>query len=180
MIFFKRRKIKLTDVKSENLSTLCDPLLHKDLGVLDGSGVKNALFLSSINDTECQLEYNFNYIIRAILLSWLLGFTLAFGNFINDFMRTWEANEEIFLKLAKYAKEDFGEYFYLNENIPEHQKKYGYIAHDDSISFFKYLHIRYSKDGFYGEKNARKDLILDGSFFLFFFNDECHFNLFFI
>ncbi|MBD2779526.1 hypothetical protein [Xenorhabdus szentirmaii] len=84
---------------------------------------------------------------------------------MNNYVKTWHANKEAYLEGVGYARKDHGEYFYLNPKLPEYQKKYEYIAHDKSISFFKYWHIRYSKDIFYSKERTRESLIIDGGFF---------------
>ncbi|CDH20488.1 conserved hypothetical protein [Xenorhabdus bovienii str. kraussei Quebec] len=101
------------------------------------------------------------------MLSSLSGFLLGFCFFINDFVNTWKVNEGFYLRAVTYAKRDYGEEFYLNPNIPDYVEKYKYIADAKSIYFAQYFHIRYMDNDFYEKSRVRKNLLLDGGFFLF-------------
>ncbi|MDE9564557.1 hypothetical protein KKI93_10900 [Xenorhabdus bovienii] len=155
------------DTRISRLSTVCDPFLDEDIGMLDKEKIKTEGFIELINNKKCEIRYGRSNYREKILLSSLSGFLLGFCFFINDFVNTWKVNEGFYLRAVTYAKRDYGEEFYLNPNIPDYVEKYKYIADAKSISFAQYFHIRYMDNDFYEKSRVRKNLLLDGGFFLF-------------
>ncbi|AOM41378.1 hypothetical protein [Xenorhabdus hominickii] len=155
------------DTRINRLSTECDPFLDEDIGMLDKEKIKTEGFIELIDDKKCKIRYGRSNYRENILLSSLAGFLLGFCFFINDFVNTWKVNEGFYLRAVTYAKRDYGEEFYLNPNIPDYVEKYKYIADAKSISFSQYFHIRYMDNDFYEKSRVRKNLLLDGGFFLF-------------
>ncbi|MDE9481544.1 hypothetical protein [Xenorhabdus bovienii] len=155
------------DTRISRLSTVCDPFLDEDIGILDKEKIKTEGFIELINNKKCEIRYGRSNYREKILLSSLSGFLLGFCFFINDFVNTWKVNEGFYLRAVTYAKRDYGEEFYLNPNIPDYVEKYKYIADAKSISFAQYFHIRYMDNDFYEKSRVRKNLLLDGGFFLF-------------
>ncbi|PHM30312.1 hypothetical protein [Xenorhabdus innexi] len=154
-------------IRISKLSTVCDPLLHEDIGRLDKGKIKSHGFIDFIDDKKCEIRYGRNNYREKILLASLAGFILGFYFFIDDYITSWNANEKFYLRAVTYAKRDYGEEFYLNPKAPDYVKKYKYISDANSISWSQYFHIRYTDSGFYSKSSTRKDLLLDGGFFLF-------------
>ncbi|PHM44501.1 hypothetical protein [Xenorhabdus miraniensis] len=158
--------IKNHTLETENFSELCSDTINKKFEKINNKKARKIACLESINNTECRLINSLNLMRRFFMYLYFIGSLIGMGTFINHYLKVWNASETSYIEGASYAKEDYGEYFYLNPNLPEYQKKYEYIAHDKSISLLKYWHIRYSKDGFYSEERARYFLMTDAGFFL--------------
>ncbi|WP_338804693.1 hypothetical protein WDV76_05180 [Xenorhabdus griffiniae] len=155
------------DVKISRLSTVCDPFLDEDIGMLDKEQIKTEGFIDLIDDKKCEIRYGSSNYREKILLASLAGFLLGFCFFIDDYMTSWKANEKLNLRIVSNIKDKYGEDFYLNPKLPSYYKAYEYIANADNISFPQYFHMRYTDSGFYAKSSVRKDLLLDGGFFLF-------------
>ncbi|MBD2786640.1 hypothetical protein ID858_18060, partial [Xenorhabdus sp. DI] len=158
---------KNNGIKLARMSTVCDPFLDEDIGMLDKGQIKAEGFIDFIDDKKCEIKYGESNYRAKILLASLAGFVLGFCFFINDVINTWKVNEGFYLRAVTYAKRDYGEEFYLNPNLPNYVKKYKYIADAKSISWSQYFYIRYTDSGFYEKSRVRKNLFLDGGFFLF-------------
>ncbi|MCP9268618.1 hypothetical protein M5U04_11055 [Xenorhabdus sp. XENO-1] len=165
-IFKKIFRVKT--LPTEPLSTFGDPVLEGKLILLDNKTVKRAGFLDAINSKECHFRHNLIRARKEAIVPVMIGFMLGFGFFINDFFNTWKASEKTFLWSVQNAKKRYGEQFFLNFESSEHTKSLRVITNDKEVSLLKYLYIRYSKDSYYGEERARRYLIIDASFGLFF------------
>ncbi|MDC9606267.1 hypothetical protein [Xenorhabdus griffiniae] len=154
-------------IRLSRLSAVCDPFLDEDIGILDKEQIKTEGFIDLIDDKKCEIRYGSSNYREKILLASLAGFLLGFCFFIDDFINTWKVNEGFYLRAVNYAKRDYGDKFYLNPNRPDYVEKYKYIADAKNISFSQYFHIRYMDNGFYEKSRVRKNLLLDGGFFLF-------------
>ncbi|MDC9587819.1 hypothetical protein PSI23_00420 [Xenorhabdus sp. XENO-10] len=155
------------NARINRLSIVCDPFLDEDIGILDKEQIKTEGSIELIDDKKCGIRYGRSNYREKILLASLAGFLLGLCFFINDFVNTWKVNEGFYLRAVTYAKRDYGEEFYLNTNLPDYVEKYKYISDAKSISFTQYFHIRYADNGFYEKSRVRKNLLLDGGFFLF-------------
>ncbi|MCG3471864.1 hypothetical protein L7750_16150 [Xenorhabdus bovienii] len=170
-ILIKKIFKKIFRVKTpptEPLSTFGDPVLEEKLILLDNKTVKRAGFLDAINSKECHFRHNLIRVRKEVIIPVFVGFMLGFCFFINNFVKVWKANEEDYLWFLKDAKESYGEQFYLNPNAPAYTKSLQIISDDKKVSLLEYLYIKYYKDSFYGEERARRYLIIDASFGLFF------------
>ncbi|PHM40016.1 hypothetical protein Xmau_02200 [Xenorhabdus mauleonii] len=157
--------IKKNIIETDAFSEVCPNVINEKLEKINKRDAKKIACLEIINDTECHFFNSLNTMRKFYLYLYFIASVIALGLFLNHYVKTWRAVEKSSLEGVFYAKKDHGEYFYLNPKLPEYQKKYEYIAHDNSISLLKYWHIRYSKDGFYGEEWAREFLLIDGGFF---------------
>ncbi|WP_038198310.1 hypothetical protein, partial [Xenorhabdus bovienii] len=170
-ILIKKIFKKIFRVKApptEPLFTFGDPVLEQKLILLDNKTVKRAGFLDAINSKECHFRHNLIRARKEVIVPLMIGFMLGLGFFINDFVKGWKANEEDLLWSVQNAKKRYGEQFYLNPNAPAYTKSLRVISDDKKISLTEYLYISYSKDSYYGEEMARRYLIIDASFGLFF------------
>ncbi|MDE9535118.1 hypothetical protein KKI91_10350 [Xenorhabdus bovienii] len=170
-ILIKKIFKKIFRVKApptEPLSTFGDPVLEEKLILLDNKTVKRAGFLDTINSKECHFRHNLIRARKEVIVPVMIGFMLGLGFFINDFVKGWKANERNFLWSVQSAKKYYGEQFNLNPNAPAYTKSLRVITNDKEVSLLKYLYIRYSKDSYYGEERARRYLVIDASFGLFF------------
>ncbi|PHM73497.1 hypothetical protein [Xenorhabdus kozodoii] len=164
----KKTKVKVNhNAKISRLSTVCDPFLDEDIGMLDKGQIKTEGFIDFINDKKCEIRFGRSHYREKILLASLAGFLLGFYFFIDDYITSWKANENLNLRIVSNIKDKYGEDFYLNPKLPDYYKPYEYIADAKSISFPQYFHILYTDSGFYDKSSVRKDLLLDGGFFLF-------------
>ncbi|MBD2798484.1 hypothetical protein ID856_18635, partial [Xenorhabdus sp. 18] len=153
-------------IKLARMSTVCDPFLDEDIGLLDKGQIKAEGFIDFIDDKKCEIKYGESNYRAKILLASLAGFVLGLCFFIDDYITSWNANEKFYLRTVSGIKDRYGEYFYLNPKLPDYHKTYEYLADAESISFPQYFHIRYTDSGFYSKSSVRKDLLLDGGFFL--------------
>ncbi|MCC8366871.1 hypothetical protein J8V57_11335 [Xenorhabdus sp. PB61.4] len=157
------------DEKINRLSTVCDPFLDEDIGILDSKGqIKEEGFINLIDDEKCEIRFGSINHGEKILLFSLIGFLLGFCFFINNVINTWKVNEYFHLMTVSILKEKYGENFYMNPKVPDDDKIYAYIADAQSISWSQYFYIRYMDNGFYEKSRVRENLLLDGGFFLFF------------
>ncbi|MCG3463134.1 hypothetical protein L7G72_15035 [Xenorhabdus bovienii] len=161
---------KDNEIKLARLSTVCDPLLKEDIGILDKEQIENEKAIESINGKNCVIINEINGHRVSIIIPVLIGFLLGFGFFINDFINTWKGNEKGYFRMVEYAKRIYGNEFYLNSKLSEDLKPYKYIADSKTISLPEYFHIRYMDNGFYEKSTVRGYLLLDGGFFLLFFS----------
>ncbi|MBD1229572.1 hypothetical protein [Xenorhabdus griffiniae] len=159
---------KTNEIKVSRLSTLCDPLLKEDIGILNKEQIENEGAIELINDKNCIIINEINSHRKSIIIPVLIGFLLGFVLFINDFIKTWEGNEKGYFRMVNYAKKIYGDDFYLNPKLPDNLRPYKYIADSKSISLLEYFYIRYMDNGFYEKSTVRGYLLLDGGFFLFF------------
>ncbi|MDX7987406.1 hypothetical protein FE392_08695, partial [Xenorhabdus sp. 12] len=157
-----------TNVNVNRLSTVCDPSLDENIGILDKNQIKSEDFIGLINDKKCEIRFGKSNFHEIVLFSSLIGFLLGFCFFIDSVVNTWKVNEKAHLRIISYAKRDYGEEFYLNPSLPDYLKNYKYLSDAESISWPQYFHIRYTDSGFYSKSRVRKNLFLDGGFFLFF------------
>ncbi|MDE9460626.1 hypothetical protein [Xenorhabdus bovienii] len=154
--------------KISRLSTLCDPLLKEDIGLLDKEKIENERSIELISSKNCVIINEINNHRIHIIVPVLIGFLLGFCFFTKDFINAWEGNEEAYLDTVEYAKKVYGDEFYLNSKLPDHLKPYKYIADSKTISLPEYFYIRYMDNGFYKKSTVRGYLLLDGGFFLIF------------
>ncbi|MGJ0626365.1 hypothetical protein [Xenorhabdus bovienii] len=159
---------KDNEIKLARLSTVCDPLLKEDIGILDKEQMENEGAVELINDENCVIINETNNYRNNIIIPALIGFLLGFCFFINDYVKAWKGNEKFHLGMVNIAKKRYGDEFYLNPKLPEDLKPYKYIADLKTISLPEYFYIRYTDSGFYEKSKARNDLLLDGGFFLIF------------
>ncbi|MDE9542154.1 hypothetical protein [Xenorhabdus bovienii] len=159
---------KTNEIRVSRLSTVCDPLLKEDIGILDKEQLENEGVVELINNKNCVIINETNIHRNNIIIPLLLGFLLGFCFFVSDYINEWKGNEKGYLRTLKYAKKYYGENFYLNSKIPEYMKAYEYISDAESVSLLQYFHIRYTDSGFYKKSTVRYDLLLEGGFFLFF------------
>ncbi|MDE9499084.1 hypothetical protein KKJ22_14950 [Xenorhabdus bovienii] len=170
-ILIKKIFKKIFRVKApptEPLSTFGAPVLEEKLILLDNKTVKRAGFLDTINSKECHFRHNLIRARKEIIIPVFVGFMLGFSFFINDNIKAWNASEKTILLLLKSAKENYGEQFYLNSEASASTKLLKIVSNDKKVSLMEYLYISYSKDSIYGEERARRSLILDAGFGLFF------------
>ncbi|MDC9606328.1 hypothetical protein [Xenorhabdus griffiniae] len=153
---------------TEPLSTFGDPVLAEKLILLDNKTVKRAGFLDTINSKECHFRHNLIRARKEAIIPVMIGFMLGFGLFINDFVKGWKANERALLRYVNDAKILYGEQIFLSHELSEDLESLKMISDEKKVSLPKYLYMRYSKDGYYGEERARRYLIIDASFGLFF------------
>ncbi|MCC8379521.1 MULTISPECIES: hypothetical protein [unclassified Xenorhabdus] len=163
-----KKIFKVKTSPTEPLSTFGDPVLEGKIILLNDKTVKRAGFLDVINDKECQFRHNIIRARKEVIIPLMIGFMLCLGFFINNFVTVWKANEEGYLWSVQNAKKRYGEKFYLNPNAPEYVKSLQIISDDEKVSLLDYFHIKYSKGSYYGEERARRYLIIDASFGLFF------------
>ncbi|MDE9493924.1 hypothetical protein KKJ09_10045 [Xenorhabdus bovienii] len=170
-ILIKKIFKKIFRVKTpptEPLSTFGDPVLEEKLILLDNKTVKRAGFLDAINSKECHFRHNLIRARKEVIVPVMIGFMLGFGFFINDFVQGWRANERALLRYVSDAKILYGEQIFLSYGLSEDLESLKIISDEKEVSLPKYLYMRYSKDGYYGEERARRYLIIDASFGLFF------------
>ncbi|MDE9437975.1 hypothetical protein KKI95_19155 [Xenorhabdus bovienii] len=159
---------KTNEIRVSRLSTVCDPLLEENIGVLDKEQLEIEGAVELINNENCVIINETNNYRNSIIIPALIGFLLGFCFFVSDYINEWKGNEKGYLETIEYAKKYYGEIFYLNSKIPEYMKAYEYISDAENISLLQYFHIRYTDSGFYKKSTVRNDLLLDGGFFLLF------------
>ncbi|WP_273579907.1 hypothetical protein [Xenorhabdus aichiensis] len=142
--------------------------MKEDIVILDKEQLENEGVVELINDKGCVIINETNNYRNNIIIPTLIGFLLGFGFFINDFIKAWKGNEKGYFRMVEYAKDVYGDEFYLNSKLPEDLKPYKYIADSKTISLPEYFYIRYMDNGFYKKSTVRGYLLLDGGFFLLF------------
>ncbi len=117
--------------------------------------------LDYLNNKECHIR-NPQRRLRSInLIPVTLGIISSLVLNVNDFIEERKSNESEIYRWVDIAKKEYGEKFYLRDDLPKYLEDTRYIGNDKEISLRKYLYYRYT---FYPSSNRL--LIIDISFLL--------------
>ncbi|PQQ38025.1 hypothetical protein [Photorhabdus luminescens] len=129
--------------------------------IKDAETIKHVEILDYLDDKECHIR-NPQRRFRSInLIPVTLGIISSLVLNVNDFIESREKNEQAIHRWVGYAKKDYGEEFYLRNDLPADMEDMRYIGNDKEISLRKYLYYRYT---FY--PSSSQLLIIDISFLL--------------
>ncbi|WP_391528080.1 hypothetical protein [Photorhabdus akhurstii] len=112
--------------------------------IKDAETIKHVEILDRLNDKECWIR-NPQRRFRSInLIPVTLGIISSLVLNVNDFIESREKNEQAIHRWVGYAKKDYGEEFYLRNDLPADMEDIRYIGNDKEISLRKYLYYRYN------------------------------------
>ncbi|CDH22272.1 hypothetical protein [Xenorhabdus bovienii] len=150
----------LHDVTPTPLIDQQETLLAIPLEKKSYEALQSYLPLNSIDDKQCTLR-NIQRLARIIVFfPLLIGILLAFHHNIVSFISQKERNEVNILDWVELVRTEYGNEFYLRNDLPKHMEDARLIGNDKNISFWKYLYYRYN----YYHASTR---ILIEDFFLF-------------
>ncbi|MEK9497868.1 hypothetical protein V2H77_15625 [Photorhabdus sp. P32] len=125
--------------------------------------IKHVEILDCLNDKECWVR-NPQRRFRSInLIPVTLGIISSLILNINGFIEDRKNDEAGIHQWINLVKEEYGDKFYLRDDLPDYMENARYIGNDKKISLRKYLHYRYN---YY--RHSDSFLKIDISFLLFY------------
>ncbi|MBS9429836.1 hypothetical protein [Photorhabdus akhurstii] len=129
---------------SQRLARWEKELLAAPPDIKDEETIKHVEILDYLDDKECHIR-NPQRRFRSInLIPVTLGIISSLVLNVNDFIESREKNEQAIHRWVGYAKKDYGEEFYLRNDLPADMEDIRYIGNDKEISLRKYLYYRYN------------------------------------
>ncbi|MBS9436098.1 hypothetical protein EAE91_02560 [Photorhabdus noenieputensis] len=129
--------------------------------IKDEKTIKHVEILDNLNNKECWVRNPQRRYRSIVLIPVTLGIISSLVLNVNDFIESRKKNEEAIHRWVGYAKKDYGEKFYLRNDLPADMEDVRYIGNDKEISLRKYLYYRYT---FF--PSSSQLLIIDISFLL--------------
>ncbi|PQQ28295.1 hypothetical protein [Photorhabdus hindustanensis] len=112
--------------------------------IKDAETIKHVEILDRLNDKECWIR-NPQRRFRSInLIPVTLGIISSLVLNVNNFIEERKSNESEIYRWVNIAKKEYGEKFYLRDDLPGYLKDTRYIGNDKEISLRKYLYYRYT------------------------------------
>ncbi|MBS9431466.1 hypothetical protein [Photorhabdus hainanensis] len=112
--------------------------------IKDAETIKHVEILDYLDNKECHIRNTQRRARSIALIPVTLGIISSLVLNINDFMDSRKKNEEAIHRWVGYAKKDYGEEFYLRNDLPADMEDMRYIGNDKEISLRKYLYYRYN------------------------------------
>ncbi|MBS9430920.1 hypothetical protein [Photorhabdus akhurstii] len=129
--------------------------------IKDAETIKHVEILDYLDDKECHIR-NPQRRFRSInLIPVTLGIISSLILNINGFIEDRKNDEKAIHRWVNLVKKEYGDAFYLRNDLPDYMENARYIGNDKEISLKKYLHYRYT---FY--PSSTRLLIIDISFLL--------------
>ncbi|MBS9428627.1 hypothetical protein [Photorhabdus akhurstii] len=129
--------------------------------IKDEETIKHVETLDYIDNKECHIRNTQRRARSITLIPVTLGILSSLILNINEFIKERKIDEKAIHRWVGYAKKDYGEKFYLRNDLPADMEDVRYIGNDQEISLKKYLYYRYT---FY--PSSTRLLIIDISFLL--------------
>ncbi|MBS9431469.1 hypothetical protein [Photorhabdus hainanensis] len=112
--------------------------------IKDKETIKNMEILDYLNDKECHIR-NPQRRFRSInLIPVTLGIISSLILNISGFIEDRKNDEKAIHRWVNLVKEEYGDEFYLRNDLPDYMENARYIGNDKEISLKKYLHYRYA------------------------------------
>ncbi|PQQ22205.1 hypothetical protein [Photorhabdus hindustanensis] len=119
-------------------------ILAVPLDIKDAETIKHVEILDYLDDKECHIR-NPQRRFRSInLIPVTLGIISSLVLNVNNFIEERKSNESEIYRWVNIAKKEYGEKFYLRDDLPSYLKDTRYIGNDKEISLRKYLYYRYT------------------------------------
>ncbi|TDB49092.1 hypothetical protein [Photorhabdus luminescens] len=123
--------------------------------------IKHVEILDYLDDKECHVHNTQRRARSIALIPVTLGIISSLVLNVNDFIESRKKNEIGIHRWVNLVKEEYGDKFYLRNDLPDYMENARYIGNDKKISLKKYLYYRYT---FY--PSSSRLLIIDISFLL--------------
>ncbi|MCW7547287.1 hypothetical protein OO184_04845 [Photorhabdus sp. APURE] len=112
--------------------------------IKDAETIKHVEILDYLDDKECHIR-NPQRRFRSInLIPVTLGIISSLILNINSFIKERRSGEENIHHWVNIVKKEYGDKFYLRNDLPDYMEGARYIGNDKEISLRKYLHYRYN------------------------------------
>ncbi|MBS9431473.1 hypothetical protein [Photorhabdus hainanensis] len=112
--------------------------------IKDAETIKHVEILDYLDDKECHIR-NPQRRFRSInLIPVTLGIISSLILNINGFIEDRKNDEAGIHRWVNLVKEEYGDEFYLRDDLPDYMENARYIGNDKEISLRKYLHYRYN------------------------------------
>ncbi|TDB42044.1 hypothetical protein [Photorhabdus khanii] len=119
-------------------------LLAAPPDIKEAETIKHVEVLDYLDNRECHIRNTQRRARSITLIPVTLGIISSLVLNVNDFIESRKKNEEAIHRWVSYAKKDYGEKFYLRNDLPEDMEDMRYIGNDKEISLRKYLYYRYN------------------------------------
>uniref|UniRef100_UPI0036DF6F91 hypothetical protein n=1 Tax=Photorhabdus sp. RM322S TaxID=3342825 RepID=UPI0036DF6F91 len=129
--------------------------------IKDAETIKHVEILDYLDNKECHIRNTQRRARSITLIPVTLGIISSLILNINEFIEERKIDEKAIHRWIGYAKKDYGEKFYLRDDLPDDMEDIRYIGNDKEIPLIKYLYYRYT---FY--PSSSRLLIIDISFLL--------------
>ncbi|QXF35800.1 hypothetical protein CE143_23355 [Photorhabdus luminescens] len=106
--------------------------------------IKHMEILDYLDNKECHIRNTQRRARSIALIPVTLGIISSLILSINNFIEERRSGEAYIHRWVNLVKEEYGEKFYLRNDLPDYMENARYIGNDKEISLRKYLHYRYN------------------------------------
>ncbi|MBS9436094.1 hypothetical protein EAE91_02540 [Photorhabdus noenieputensis] len=106
--------------------------------------IKHVEILDYLDNKECHVHNTQRRARSIALIPVTLGIISSLVLNVNDFIESRKKNEIGIHRWVNLVKEEYGDKFYLRNDLPDYMENARYIGNDKEISLRKYLHYRYN------------------------------------
>ncbi|NHB98791.1 hypothetical protein [Photorhabdus stackebrandtii] len=119
-------------------------LLAAPPDIKDEETIKHAEILDYLDNKECHIRNTQRRARSITLIPITLGIISSLILNINGFIEDRKNDEKAIHRWVNLVKEEYGDKFYLRNDLPSAMENARYIGNDKEISLRKYLHYRYT------------------------------------
>ncbi|MCC8457582.1 hypothetical protein [Photorhabdus aegyptia] len=112
--------------------------------IKDEETIKHVEILDYLDNRECHVRNTQRRARSITLIPVTLGLITSMLLTVNDFIEERKSNESEIYHWVDVAKKEYGEKFYLRDDLPDYLNGMDYIGDDKDLSLIKYLHYRYN------------------------------------
>ncbi|MBS9431472.1 hypothetical protein [Photorhabdus hainanensis] len=112
--------------------------------IRDTETIKHVEILDYLDNKECHVHNTQRRARSITLIPVTLGIISSLVLNVNDFIESRKKNEIGIHRWVNLVKEEYGDKFYLRNDLPDYMEGARYIGNDKEISLRKYLHYRYN------------------------------------
>ncbi|MEK9496035.1 hypothetical protein V2H77_06145 [Photorhabdus sp. P32] len=106
--------------------------------------IKHVEILDYLDNKECHVHNTQRRARSIALIPVTLGIISSLVLNVNDFIESRKKNEIGIHRWVNLVKEEYGDKFYLRNDLPDYMENARYIGNDKKISLKKYLYYRYT------------------------------------
>ncbi|MBS9424682.1 hypothetical protein [Photorhabdus caribbeanensis] len=119
-------------------------LLSAPPDIKDEETIKHVEILDYLDNKECHIRNTQRRARSITLIPVTLGIISSLILNINGFIKDRKNDERGIHQWVNLVKEEYGDEFYLRNDLPSYMENARYIGNDKEISLRKYLHYRYT------------------------------------
>ncbi|WP_391528077.1 hypothetical protein [Photorhabdus akhurstii] len=112
--------------------------------IKDAETIKHVEILDYLDNKECYIRNTQRRARSITLIPVTLGIISSLILNINGFIEDRKNDERGIHQWVNLVKEEYGDKFYLRDDLPDYMENARYIGNDKEISLRKYLHYRYN------------------------------------